>query len=126
MDTAESENLSMRGNSKRENRETPVASQGSFFDLWERSENASGGTADLHVTGESHGSVVPAKPANNDETKSSAESAEGRDSAKGNVEQTTLSRTLSREQHKSCGLFGVREVADPNRQFHVRRKVRIV
>jgi group II intron reverse transcriptase/maturase len=114
-DTAESENLSMRGNSKRENRETPAASQGSLFDLWERSENASGGTADMHATGESDESVIPAKPTNNDEAESSAESVEGRDSAKGNVEQTTLSRTQSREPHKSCGLLGVREAARKSR-----------
>ncbi len=50
----------MPGNFKRENRETPVTSQRSFFDLWERSENASGGTADMHVAGESDESIVRA------------------------------------------------------------------
>ena len=32
--TAESQNLCMRGNSKRENIESPVVSQLSFFDIW--------------------------------------------------------------------------------------------
>jgi RNA-directed DNA polymerase len=111
VDTAESENLSMRGNSKRENRETPEASQGSFFDLWERSENASGGTADMHVTGESDGSVVPAKPVNNDDSESSAESAEGRLPANGNTVQAASPRTPSRDKRESRGLHGVREAA---------------
>ena len=77
VDTAESKNLSMRGNFNRENRETPGTSQRTFFELWERSENASGGTADMNVPGESDEFVVPTKPANNDETESSAESVEG-------------------------------------------------
>jgi hypothetical protein len=40
----------MPGNFKRENRETPLTSQGTFFELWERSENANGGTADAQDT----------------------------------------------------------------------------
>lgn len=54
------------GNSKRENRESPGASQESFFDLWERSESGSDGTADMHATRGSYKSVVPTKLANND------------------------------------------------------------
>ncbi len=77
MDTAESENLSMCGNSKRENREIPAASPGSFIDLWERSENASGGTADMHAAGKSDNLVVPAKRTNNARTLA-AEFVEGR------------------------------------------------
>ena len=42
----------MTENFKRENRETPVTSQRSFFDLWDRSENASGGTFDFAAVGE--------------------------------------------------------------------------
>ena len=49
----------MPGNFKRENREIPPTSQGTFFELWERSENAIGGTADVHVNGESDESIVP-------------------------------------------------------------------
>ena len=101
----------MRGNSKRENRETPVASQRSFFDLWERSENVSDGTADMHATGESDESVVPAKPTNNGGTELLAESVEGRGSAKGNVEQTASPRTQGRAKRESRGLSGVREAA---------------
>lgn len=108
---AESENLSMCGNSKRENRESPGASQGSFFDLWERSENASGGTADMHATGQSDKSVVPTKLTNNDDTDSSAESVEGRDLANGNVEQSASHRTPGRVKRESRGLPGVREAA---------------
>jgi hypothetical protein len=69
----------MHRNFKRENRETPVTSQRSFFDLWERSENASGGTADMHVTGESDDFVVPTKWANKAGTPA-AESMEERKS----------------------------------------------
>ena len=86
-DTAESENLSMTENFKRENRETPVTSQRSFFDLWDRSENASGGTSDMHATGESDESVIPTTPTNNDATEAFAESAEERDSVNRNAVQ---------------------------------------
>lgn len=101
----------MRRNFNRENRETLGTSQGSFFDLWERSENASGGTADMHVTGESDGGVVPTKPVNNDDSESSAESVEGRPPANGNVEQTASPRTPGRVKRESRGLDGVREAA---------------
>jgi hypothetical protein len=80
-DTAESKNLSMRGNSNRENRETPGTSQRTFFELWERSENASGDTADMNVPGESDDFVVPTKWANKTGTPV-AESMEGRRSPK--------------------------------------------
>ena len=101
----------MRGNSKCENRETPVAFQRSFFDLWERSENVSDGTADMHATGESDESTVPAKLTNNGGTEPLAESVEGRDSANGNVEQTASPRTPGRVKRESRGLPGVREAA---------------
>jgi hypothetical protein len=48
----------MPENFKRENQETPLTSQGTFFELWERSENAIGGTADVHVNGESNECIV--------------------------------------------------------------------
>lgn len=101
----------MHRNSKRENRETPGASQGTFFELWERSENASGGTADAHANGESDESILPSTLANNDVTEASTESVEERDSANGNAEQTALHRTPSRVKRRSRGLPGVREAA---------------
>ncbi len=86
VDAAESETLSMRGNSKHGNRETleTPASQGAG-----RSEKAYGRTSDMHVSRESDGPIVPKKRANNDGS-SSAESVEGRGSTKGNAEQTLL------------------------------------
>ena len=66
----------MPGNFKRQNRETPLTSQGTFFELWERSENAIGGTADVHVDGESDESIVPSTLTNNDDAESPAESVE--------------------------------------------------
>lgn len=52
-DTAESENLSMRPYSNRENREIPLVSDSLES---ERSANVSGGKADMHAGGKSHGS----------------------------------------------------------------------
>ena len=62
-DTAESKNLCMRGNSKRENRE--ILSVSAVNLRAERSENVSDGKADMNARRKSDGSVVPAKPANN-------------------------------------------------------------
>lgn len=77
----------------------------------ERSENASGGTADMNANRKSDESVVPATSANNDAAEASAESIEERDSAKRNAEQEALDRTQSRTKPKSRGLHGVREAA---------------
>ena len=55
--------------------------------------------------------VVPATAANNGVTEASAESSEGRNSAKRNVEQAALLRTPCRIKRKSRGLLGVRETA---------------
>lgn len=101
----------MTENFKRENRETPVTSQRSFFDLWDRSENASGGTSDMHATGESDESVIPTTPTNNDATEAFAESAEERDSVNRNAVQPAPPRTPSRVKRGSRGLHGVREAA---------------
>jgi RNA-directed DNA polymerase len=105
---AESKTLSMRGNSKRENRESPAVSES--FDA-DRSANALGGTADVHVAGQSDGSVVPTKLANNEGAEPSAESAEERDPTQRNTEQDALDRTQSRVLRRSSGLSGVREAA---------------
>lgn len=107
----------MSGNFKRENRETPVTSQGSFFDLWERSENASGGTTDMHAAGESDESILLSTSANKDAAEASAESIEGRDSANGNATPPTSPRTQSRTKRESLGLHGVREAARKNRSL---------
>ena len=107
-DTAESENLSMRQDSNRENREIPLVSDSIET---ERSANVSDGKADKHVDGKSDGSVVPATTTNNGATEAPAKSDEGRDSAKRNAEQDTLHRTLGRFPSKSRGLAGVREAA---------------
>jgi len=92
MGTAESQNLCMSGNSKRENREVPWASE--CVDS-ERSENASGGTADMYADGKSDGPIVPAKRANKAGTPV-AESVEERGSPEGNATHTCSYRTLSR------------------------------
>jgi RNA-directed DNA polymerase len=77
----------------------------------DRSANAWGGTADMHVAGQSDGSVVPGKPTNNEGAEPSAELAEERDPTKRNARQDALHRTLSRTKCRSCGLHGVREAA---------------
>jgi len=103
----------MPGNFKRENRETPAASQLKFD--WDRSVNATGGKTDRHASGESDGSVVPAKSANNGAAEASAESMEERDPAERNVQQTDTDRTPSRTKPVSLGLLGVREAARKDR-----------
>lgn len=114
--TAESKNLSMRGNSKCENIESPVASQMTFYDIWERSENDSVGNSDMYAPGQSYSSIVPTTTANNDGTEPSAESDEGRELAKRNIEQANLDSAQT-EKHKSRGLFGVREAALRDRKL---------
>jgi hypothetical protein len=85
-----------------------------------RSASALGGTADRDVAGQSDGSVVPTKPANNEGTESSAESAEERDPTQRNTEQNALDRTQSRVLRRTSGLSGVREAA---KRFRARLKV---
>ena len=117
----ESKNLSMRGNSKRENRESPAVSES--IDA-ERSANALGGTADMHVAGQSDGSVVPTKPTNNEGAEPSAESAKERDPTQRNTEQDALHRTQSRVLRRSGGLHGVREAATVSRPTQGRSRMR--
>jgi retron-type reverse transcriptase len=111
--TAESENPSMSGNFKRENREISHASQRTF--AWERSANVSDGTADAYAGEKSDGTVVPAKSANNEAAEASAESMEERVPAERNAEQTDSDRTPSRSKRESQGLHGVREAARKDR-----------
>ena len=115
-DSAESKNLSMRRNFNRENRETLSASDDGQQPSPERSANAHSGNADMHAERESDGCVVPAKLANNEEHSFSAESMEGRQPAKGNIEQATLDRTQNRTP-RSRGLFGVREAAEADKKL---------
>ena len=80
-DAAESETLSMRGNSMRENRETSktpsrVTDEG-------RPEKAFSRTSGVNVFEESDDLVVPAKRANNVGQPATAESVEGRRSREG-------------------------------------------
>jgi hypothetical protein len=69
----------------------------------------------MHVTGESHSSIVPKKPANKGRVPGPAESGEGRELTKENTEQSLLDRTQSRRTDgtpfvaRSRGLLGVRE-----------------
>lgn len=77
----------------------------------ERSENVTGGTADMNADGKSDESIVPAKRANKGATEASAEPVEESDSTKRNAEQAALPRTQSRRKRKSRGLHGVREAA---------------
>jgi len=83
----ESETLCMRGNSLHGNRETPKASVTSNAfsadGAAERSEKASGRTSGVHAFGESDGSIVPEKQANQADV-SVAEPVEGREPTKGN------------------------------------------
>lgn len=104
----------MRGNSKRENRESPAIS--ASLDA-ERSANALGGTADRRVAGQSDGSVVPTKPTNNEGAEPSAESAKERDPTKRNTAQDALHRTQSRVLRRPGGLHGVREAARKGSQL---------
>ena len=84
----------------------------------QRSENLSGGTADMNANGESDGSIVPLNPANKGGTEPPAESAEGRGPARSNTDQSNLRRTPSRKTRRSSGLNGVRKAARQDRRIH--------
>jgi len=104
----------MCGDSSRENREIPLVSvkqREHVLCQTGRSENVTGGTADMNANRKSDESVVPTTSANNDAAEAFAESIEERDSAKRNAKQSALPRTLSRTKGKSRGLHGVREAA---------------
>ena len=62
MTPTESKTTGTVGNFSRGSRETPVTSASPVEA--ERSEKARGQKSDMHVTGESHSSIVPEKPAN--------------------------------------------------------------
>ena len=71
------------GNFPRGSREAPGISAAHAAD---RSEKARCHTSDMHVSGESHSSIVPKKQANKGSGPLSAESVEGRELTKENVE----------------------------------------
>ena len=80
-DPAQSETLSMCGNSLHGNRETPRTPTGKRPEG--RSEKGYARASDVHVRGESDGSIVPKKQANKAGA-SAAEPVEGRGPTKGN------------------------------------------
>ncbi len=100
--TAESENLCMRGDSKRENREIPSASGAKPLcgSLLERPTNLSEGNVGMNAFGKSDDFVVLSTQVNNAAT-AVAESVEGRRSPKGSfAELSPMLRTLSQIEHQ--------------------------
>jgi group II intron reverse transcriptase/maturase len=109
----------MRGNSLHGNRETPEASASpnapkADGDV-ERPEKARGRTSGMHAFGESDGSIVPAKRANNAGS-SAAEPVEGRGPTKGNDLQA-VHVPDSEPEPRGSGLRGVRQAAKRDRKL---------
>jgi RNA-directed DNA polymerase len=71
----------------------------------------------MNARGKSDGPIVPMSPANNGDTESPAESAEGRGPARRNIKQSNLDRTLKPNYRRSRGLLGVREAARNRREL---------
>ena len=100
--TAESENLCMRGHSKRENREIPSASGAKPLcgSLLERPTNLSEGNVGMNAVGKSDDFVVLSTQVHKAAT-AVAESVEGRRSPKGSLaELSPMLRTQSRIEHQ--------------------------
>jgi type IV secretory pathway VirD2 relaxase len=116
----ESETTGTVGNFAHGSRETPATS--GFSMEADRSEKARGHKSDMHVTGESHSSIVPERPANKGRVPRPAELGEGRELTKENTCQSLLDRTQSRKSDgrpfvaRSRGLLGVREAVRFARQ----------
>jgi len=116
----ESKTTGTVGNFPHGSRETPATSV-SCMEA-DRSEKARGHKSDMDVTGESHSSIVPKRPANKGRVPRPAESVEGRELIKENTEQSLLDRTQSRKADgrpfvaRSRGLLGVREAVRFARQ----------
>jgi RNA-directed DNA polymerase len=106
VDPAQSENLSMRGNSLHGNREIP---QSSVADgAADRPEKVNDRPSGMHGWGKSDDCIVPKKPSNKDGR--SAEMVEGRRSTEENTMGPAASWTQS-QSSVSSGLHRVREVA---------------
>src|SRR6266849_474789 len=111
----ESKTTGTVGNFSHGSREIPVTSASAMEA--DRSEKARSHNSDMHVTGESHSSIVPKKPANKGQVPWPAELVEERELTKENTEQLLLDRTQSRNSDgkplvaRSRGLLGVREAA---------------
>ena len=91
MALTESKTTGTVGNFSHGSRETPVTCASSMGA--DRSEKARCYNSDMHVTGESHSSIVPEKPANKGRVvPRPAESVEGRGLTKENTEQSLLTR----------------------------------
>ena len=117
----ESKTTSTVGNFVHGSRETPLTS---VFSMGaDRSEKARCHNPDMDVSGESHSSIVPKKPANKGRVPRPAELVEGRGLTKENTEQSLLDRTQSRKSDgrplvaRSRGLLGVREAVRFARQY---------
>ena len=116
----ESKTTGTVGNFSHGSRETPETSV-SCMEA-DRSEKARGHKSDMDVTGESHSSIVPKKPANKGRVPRPAELVEGRELTKENTEQSLLDRTQGRNSDgrpfvaRSRGLLGVREAVRVARQ----------
>ena len=93
---AESETLSMHGNSLRGKREIPRTPTGDEI-LVGRQGKADGRNPCAHVRGKSHGCIVPGKPPNKDCAYESAEVVEGRRPTKGNEPKQAALRTQCRK-----------------------------
>src|SRR5437879_2182902 len=89
----------------RETPETPLPVGGGG-----RLEKVLDQTSNMHVSGESDGSILPQKQANKVGPTPVAESVEGRGSTEGNVARQAADRTQSRVP-ASSGLSGVRQAA---------------
>ena len=111
-DAAESETLSMRRNSKRENRETPETPSAAL--RWGTVGEGANRASHMHVSGESDDSVVPAKRTNKTGLTAAAESVEERESTKGNATRT-LHVPDSAPDQRDIGSRGVREAATLSR-----------
>ena len=116
-DPAQSETLSMRGNSLHGKREIPQVPNGLV--PRGRSGKAIGRTPDMHAWGKSDDCVVPGKPPNKGEHLSPAEVVEGRRSTKGSPLSGAVSRTQSRI-NTSLLRHRARGAASPSHRHHPR------
>lgn len=117
----ESQTTGTVGNVSHGSREPPATSVSPMEA--DRSEKARCHHADTYVAGESDGSIVPRKPANNGRVPLPAELVEGRELTKENAEQSLLDRTHRRNADgtpfvpRSRGLLGVRDAAQKDKKL---------